>query len=59
MLDGTLCHKAKMVTEYLQDVNVNTLPWPGNDPDMITENLCASVEREVKKMTDMMKAGLI
>jgi len=34
MHDGTPCHRAKIVTDFLKMKNVKMLEWPGNSPDL-------------------------
>ena len=34
MHDGAPAHKAKIVTKFLNDHNINILEWPGNSPDL-------------------------
>lgn len=34
MHDSAPCHKAKSISAYLENKNVEVLPWPGNSPDM-------------------------
>lgn len=34
MHDGAPTHKAKAVTKFLKDRNINILDWPGNSPDL-------------------------
>jgi hypothetical protein len=34
--DGAPCHKAKVITKWLGETNIDILgPWPGNSPDLI------------------------
>ena len=40
MHNGAPCHRAKSVTNFLQEKNVHIIDWPGNSPDLNTiENL--------------------
>ena len=33
--DGAPCHKAKVITKWLGEQNIDILgPWPGNSPDL-------------------------
>jgi len=34
MHDGAPCHKCGSVTEFMEEYGIETLPWPGNSPDM-------------------------
>lgn len=34
MQDGAPCHRAKMITNYLNTQKVSILDWPDNSPDM-------------------------
>lgn len=60
MHDGAPCHKAKSVTKFLAENNVQTLPWPGNSPDMnAIENLWGIVKKRLKKINITTKVQLI
>ena len=34
MHDSAPCHKARKVTRYLEQKQINILEWPGNSPDL-------------------------
>src|SRR5215469_17260486 len=34
MHDGAPCHRAKKVTEFLQNKGIQMIEWPGNSPDL-------------------------
>ena len=60
MHDGAPCHRGRRVTEFLEDQGIETLPWPGNSPDMNPiENLWAILKKDMKKEKITTKTDLI
>lgn len=60
MHDGAPCHKAKSITNFLEENIIKTLPWPGNSPDMNPiENLWAIVKKRLRKTNITTKTDLI
>lgn len=60
MHDSAPCHKAKRITKFLSDNNVNVLSWPGNSPDMNPiETLWAIVKNKLRKTSFTTKSELI
>ena len=51
MHDGAPCHRAKIVSDWLQSNSVNVLQWPGNSPDCNPiENLWCVMKNHVSAM---------
>lgn len=45
--DNAPCHKARSITNFLTDIEVNTLDWPPQSPDLnIIENVWAYIKRK-------------
>jgi len=60
MHDGAPCHKGRSVTEFLEAHGIETLPWPGNSPDMNPiENLWSILKSKMHKKTITNKRQLI
>lgn len=63
--DGAPCHKAKVITKWLREQNIEILgPWPGNSPDLNPiENLWSIIKRRVDKQkptnSDKMQALIV
>uniref|UniRef100_A0A3B5QJL5 Tc1-like transposase DDE domain-containing protein n=1 Tax=Xiphophorus maculatus TaxID=8083 RepID=A0A3B5QJL5_XIPMA len=63
--DGTPCHKAKVISNWLREQNIEILgPWPGNSPDLNPiENLWSIIKRRVDKRkprnSDKMQALIV
>ena len=48
--DNAPIHKAGIVTQFLADNRINTLPWPPNSPDLnCIENIWAAMKRSVSR----------
>jgi transposase len=59
MQDGTPCHTAKAVTNYLHSHNVEVLEWPGNRPDRNpVENIWEGMKDSVSKIFPTTKQQL-
>ena len=49
MHDGAPCHKAKIVTKWLNDNRIRVLDWPGNSPELNPiENLWLIIKNKVE-----------
>lgn len=60
MHDNAPCHKAKVVTKFLAEENVDVLDWPGNSPDMNPiENVWKVLKDEVLQFGPTTKRRLI
>jgi transposase len=55
-VDNAPIHKARVVTEWKSDNNVETLPWPAQSPDLNPiENLWDELERQVRARKSLPK----
>lgn len=60
MHDSAPCHKAKSVTQYLQEKKLKVLPWPGNSPDLNPiENVWQILKRKMAEIVLTNKEQLI
>ncbi len=55
MQDGVPCHMAKSVLRFLEDNDIEVLPWVGNSPDCVWE----IVKDRLKKIKIMTRGQLI
>jgi transposase len=48
--DNTLCHQSLSTMSFLEEHNINTMPWPPYSPDLnIIENLCEIMNRKIHR----------
>lgn len=60
MQDSAPCHKAKVITQQLEENNINVLDWPGNSPDMNPiESIWSELKKKVKQKHSTTKQALI
>ena len=60
MHDSAPCHKAKVVSQFLESNQVNVLPWPGNSPDLNPiENIWGIMKGRISQQTHTTKSQLI
>lgn len=52
MHDNAKAHVARIVTQYLEDVNILTLPWPARSPDMNPiEHIWDNLKKRIRART--------
>ena len=57
MDDKARPHRARVVTDYLDDESITTLPWPARSPDLNpTEHIWDIIGRRVKERTPPVQA---
>ena len=50
MQDNAPCHKARVIMDFLEEINIETLDWPPQSPDMNPiENLWAVIKKRRQK----------
>ena len=58
--DKAPCHTANIVAKFIEDNNIQLLPWAGNSPDLNPiENLWGIIKRKLKEETITSKQELI
>lgn len=61
MHDGAPCHRSRQISQYLEQVGIEVLPWPGNSPDlnpieglwkMLKDKVCSSDITNRRELTE-------
>jgi hypothetical protein len=48
--DNAHCHIARSIVEYMEEINMQVLPWPASSPDLnLIENLWSWMDCQLQK----------